>query len=47
MAELVAMVEAGQLNPRVTGIYPLDDFTQAFAAITERQARGKIVLTMA
>jgi NADPH2:quinone reductase len=46
MAELVAMVENGQLNPRVTGIYPLDDFASAFAAIMERRARGKIVLTM-
>mgnify|MGYP001823820759 FL=1 len=46
MAELVAMVESGQLNPRVTGIYPLDDFAPAFAAIMERRARGKIVLTM-
>ena len=46
MAELVEMVEAGQLTPRVTGVFPLDDSAQAFAAIAERRARGKIVLTM-
>ena len=47
MVELVGMVEAGNLTPRVTGTYPLDDFAQAFAAIAELRARGKIVLTMA
>jgi NADPH2:quinone reductase len=46
MAELAAMVEKGTLNPRVTESYPLSQYTDAFAAITERRARGKVVLTM-
>ena len=46
MAELAAMVEKGALNPRVTETYPLAQYTDAFAAITERRARGKVVLTM-
>ena len=46
-AALAGMDESGQLTPRVTGAFPLDDFAQAFAAIAERRARGKIVLTMA
>jgi NADPH2:quinone reductase len=46
MVELVGMVEAWQLTPRVTGSFPLEDFAQAFAAIAQRRARGKIVLTM-
>jgi len=33
------------LTPRVTESYPLDRYVDAFAAITERRARGKVVLT--
>ena len=46
MAELAAMFEAGKLNPRVTESYPLARFADAFAAITARRARGKVILTM-
>jgi NADPH2:quinone reductase len=46
MVELAAMVEAGELQPRVTESYPLEHYVNAFAAITERRARGKVVLTM-
>jgi NADPH2:quinone reductase len=46
LADLSAMAEAGQLRPRVTGRYPLERFVDAFAAITERRARGKVVLTL-
>jgi NADPH2:quinone reductase len=46
MAELAAQVEAGKLNPRVTESYPLERFADAFAAITARRARGKVILTM-
>jgi len=45
MAELAAMVESGKLKPRITESYPFDQFMNAFAAITERRAKGKIVLT--
>ena len=45
MMELFAMVENGQLNPRVTETYPVDRFVDAFSAITERRAKGKVVLT--
>jgi NADPH2:quinone reductase len=43
MAKLMA---AGKLKPRVTETYLLDDFRDAFAAITERRALGKVVLRM-
>jgi NADPH2:quinone reductase len=46
LVELSAMVEDGKLRPRVTETYPLGQFTDAFAAITDRRALGKIVLTM-
>jgi NADPH2:quinone reductase len=46
MAELAAMVEQDKLNPRVTESYPLKHYMDAFNTITERRARGKVVLTM-
>lgn len=45
MMELTDMVDRGQLSPRVTESYSLDQYVEAFAAITERRARGKVVLT--
>jgi NADPH2:quinone reductase len=47
MVELAAMVEDGRLTPRVSESYPLAAYADAFAAITGRRARGKVVLTMA
>lgn len=46
MLELTRMVAKGELNPRVTEAHPLERFVEAFAAITERRAKGKVVLTM-
>jgi len=46
MQELARLAESGVLNPRVTASYPLDRYVDAFAAITERRALGKVVLTM-
>jgi NADPH2:quinone reductase len=45
MMELFAMVERGELDPRVTQTYPVERFVDAFSAITERRAKGKVVLT--
>jgi NADPH2:quinone reductase len=45
MLELMTMVGQGALSPRVTESYPLERYLDAFAAITERRARGKVVLT--
>ncbi|HET6565691.1 MAG TPA: NADPH:quinone oxidoreductase family protein [Xanthomonadales bacterium] len=46
MAELAAMIKQGSLNPQVTAAYPLEDYLDAFAEITGRRVKGKIVLTM-
>jgi NADPH2:quinone reductase len=46
MEELAALIADGKLNPRVTESYALDDYVQAFGAITERRARGKVILRM-
>jgi NADPH2:quinone reductase len=43
-AELFEMVANGQLHPRVTDVYPLSEYEAAYAALTGRRARGKVVL---
>jgi len=46
MQELAELVAAGTLTPRTTESFALDDFVQAFRAITERRALGKVTLRM-
>ncbi len=46
MQELADLIHKGALTPRVTESYKLDDFVQAFEAITARRARGKVILRM-
>jgi NADPH2:quinone reductase len=45
MVELAAMIERDALCPRITESYPLERYVDAFSAITERRAKGKVVLT--
>jgi NADPH2:quinone reductase len=44
--ELFAMVAEGRLHPRVTDVYPLEEYEAAFDALTGRRATGKVVLTV-
>jgi len=46
VSEMAQMISDGVLSPRVTESYPLAGFIEAFSAITERRARGKVILTM-
>lgn len=46
LQELTQLIADGKLTPRVTESYTLDDFKDAFKAITERRARGKVILRM-
>lgn len=46
MTELADLVARGVIAPRVTESYALDDYVDAFKAITERRARGKVILRM-
>jgi NADPH2:quinone reductase len=46
MAELFDLYRQGKVKPLVSGVYPLSDFAQAFAAITSRKAVGKLALRM-
>ena len=44
--EMTGMIADGRLNPTVTEAYSLDDFKEAFRAISERRVKGKTVFTM-
>ena len=46
MQELTALIASGELRPRVTETYVLNDYKKAFKAITERRALGKVILHM-
>lgn len=46
LQELAALIADGKVRPRVTEAYALDDFRAAFASITGRRARGKVILKM-
>jgi NADPH2:quinone reductase len=41
------MIDGGQFSPLVTEVYPLADYQEAFASISERRAKGKVILSMA
>ena len=40
------MWEAGQINPRVSATYPLESAGDAITAMANRQAIGKLVVTV-
>jgi len=46
MQDLSTLVNQHKLVPRVTERYPLERYADAFAAITDRRAKGKVVLSM-
>ena len=45
--ELIDMIDGGQFSPLVTEVYDLDDYQSALASISERRAKGKVILSMA
>ena len=46
MKELFSMVAEGILKPRVTKSWPLENYAEAFNSLTNRTARGKVILTL-
>lgn len=46
MQAMAHLVESGKLLPRVSESYAIEDYEDAFGAITKRRARGKVVLRM-
>jgi len=47
MLELAVMLAKGELTPRVTETYSLEQFATAFASLSNRKAQGKVILTLA
>ena len=45
MAEMFEMVENGTIKPLVTDVFSLDDIHAAYACMTERRAKGKVIVT--
>jgi NADPH:quinone reductase-like Zn-dependent oxidoreductase len=46
IAQLFRWWEEGKIAPRVTGTYPLERAGEAIAALGERRAAGKLVVTV-
>ena len=44
--ELYEMAAAGTITPRIGAVYDLEDYEAAFAELTNRTARGKVVLRL-
>jgi len=47
MSDIAALVSDGILLPKITESFPLEDFETAFKLISERRARGKVILQIA
>jgi NADPH:quinone reductase-like Zn-dependent oxidoreductase len=47
LAEITELVDAGELQPEVDSVYPLEDFQAAFERLTVPGKRGKVVLQIA
>ncbi len=46
IAEIMQMLQTGQIKPRISNHYPLEKFADAFDELTSRKAMGKVILTM-
>lgn len=44
MKEILAMVEAGSVRASVNDVFDLEDVEKAYACLTERRAKGKVIL---
>jgi NADPH2:quinone reductase len=47
VAELYQLAATGEVDPPISGIYPLVDYLAGFAALTDRTAKGKVLLRVA
>lgn len=46
ISEIMGMLQSGDIKPRISNRYPLDEFVAAFDELTNRKAMGKVILTM-
>jgi NADPH:quinone reductase-like Zn-dependent oxidoreductase len=47
LRELAALVDGAHLRPTIDSVFPLEDAAAAFERLTAREARGKVVLSVA
>jgi NADPH:quinone reductase-like Zn-dependent oxidoreductase len=47
VAELYQLAATGEVDPRISAIYAFEDYADGFAALTDRTARGKVLLRVA
>ena len=45
MTEILGMVASGKVRASVNDVFPLEDVEKAYACLTERRAKGKVILT--
>jgi NADPH2:quinone reductase len=45
--ELMQLFNQSKINPRISQVFPFEDYEQALAALTSRTAKGKVVLDVA
>ena len=45
--ELMQLFNQGKINPRISQVFPFEEYEQALAALTSRTAKGKVVLDIA
>jgi hypothetical protein len=46
VSERIFSAHGGQFSPLVTEVYPLADYQETFASISERRAKGKVILSI-
>jgi len=46
MARMFAWLEAGQLNPRISHIFALENFQEAMAVVLRRLSLGRVAVVM-
>ena len=47
IGELYELAATGKINPRISSVHELEDYLEAFSELTERRARGKVLLRVA
>lgn len=47
MMELMAMYQEGKIDPKISEVFGFEDYASALNALTERRAKGKLVLRVA
>ncbi|PCI61895.1 MAG: NADPH:quinone oxidoreductase [Kordiimonadales bacterium] len=45
MTEILGMVKSGEVRASVNDVFPLEEIEAAYACLTERRAKGKVILT--